>query len=339
MPAPPDATALLALLEAPPGARIDGLRRLSGGANMETWSFDLVADDAREALILRRQPGDGGGDDVGELPLATESALLQVAGRHGVAVPAVRRVLADGDGLGRGYVMSRERGEALPFRLLADEQYAAALGGLARQCGEALARIHRIPAAELPPGLPDHAGDKLFQRARELLDAHGNPSPVLELAFNWLRDNAPQDPRLALVHGDFRLGNWLVERDGPRSRLAGLLDWEMVHLGDPVEDLAWCTSALWRAGTPWAAALVPPDELVELYARRTGRRVDPEKLRWYELLAMVKMASIMLTGIRAFRDGRTRDLRMAIFDHQLPFLCALAAVLRGWLPESVLEAG
>jgi aminoglycoside phosphotransferase (APT) family kinase protein len=135
-----------------------------------------------------------------------------------------------------------------------------------------------------------------------------------------------------LLHGDYRLGNWLVERAGAATRLTGVLDWEMVHLGDPLEDVAWCISHLWRAGTPRAASLVPPAEWLALYAEAAGRRVNRERLRYWELLAAVKMIAIQMTGIRAFCDGRSADLRMAIFDHQLAFLHALVAGLRGWLP-------
>ena len=95
----------------------------------------------------------------------------------------------------------------------------------------------------------------------------------------------------------------------------------MVHLGDPLEDLAWCASPLWRAGTDYASALLPPDETRRPSTRPPpGRTVDPERLRFYDVLTIVKMIAIMQTGIRAFNDGRTSDLRMAIFDHQLPFL-------------------
>jgi aminoglycoside phosphotransferase (APT) family kinase protein len=137
---------------------------------------------------------------------------------------------------------------------------------------------------------------------------------------------------IVLLHGDYRLGNWLVERAGAKSRLTGLLDWEMVHLGDPIEDLAWCISHLWRGSTPRAACLADPEAFVALYETASGRRVDRATLRWFEVLSIVKMIAIMLTGIRAFAEGRTRDLRMAIFDHQLPYLHALLAALRGWLP-------
>jgi len=154
----------------------------------------------------------------------------------------------------------------------------------------------------------------------------------MQEALGWLRRHAPATDDTTLVHGDFRLGNWLLEETSGGVRLSGVLDWEMVHLGDPLEDVAWCTSLLWRAGSPLASGLVPPAEFCALYTQASGRSVDPERLRFYELLSLVKMSAIMLTGIRAFRDGRTPDLRMAIFDHQLPFLMAGLAVLRGWIP-------
>jgi aminoglycoside phosphotransferase (APT) family kinase protein len=156
--------------------------------------------------------------------------------------------------------------------------------------------------------------------------------PVVAEALGWLRRHAPVSGEIVLLHGDYRLGNWLVERAGAQTRITGLLDWEMVHLGDPVEDLAWCISHLWRGSTPRAACLAAPEEFVALYEAASGRSVDRAALRWFEVLSIVKMIAIMLTGIRAFAEGRTRDLRMAIFDHQLPYLHALLAALRGWLP-------
>jgi len=157
------------------------------------------------------------------------------------------------------------------------------------------------------------------------------PLPLLADALAWLRQSVPATDEITLVHGDFRLGNWLVEQRGDGATLLGVLDWEMVHLGDPLEDLAWCSCELWRGGTPWAGAMLPPEEFHAAYARASGREIDEGRMAFYRVLAVVKMIAIMLTGIRAFRDGRTKDLRMAIFDHQLPFLVALLALARGWL--------
>jgi aminoglycoside phosphotransferase (APT) family kinase protein len=216
---------------------------------------------------------------------------------------------------------------------------AATRAALAPQVMRALADLHAVDwkARGLdflgvpPPG----RGAALREVARwsDRVAASGiAPDPVLHEALLWLRRHAPATDATALLHGDYRLGNWLFEGSGAGARLAGILDWEMVHLGDPVEDLAWCISHLWRGTTPRAACLAASDELVALYEEASQRRVDRAALRFYEVLAVVKMAAIMLTGIRAFRDGRSADLRMAIFDHQLPFLHALLAALRGWLP-------
>jgi aminoglycoside phosphotransferase (APT) family kinase protein len=136
---------------------------------------------------------------------------------------------------------------------------------------------------------------------------------------------------VTLVHGDYRLGNFLVARENGVPLLSGILDWELVHLGDPLEDVAWCASPLWRAGTAYASGLLPPEELAARWSAASGRRADADRLRFYDVLAIVKMTAIMMTGIEAFRSGRTADLRMAIFEHQLPFLYALLGVARGWL--------
>lgn len=158
-------------------------------------------------------------------------------------------------------------------------------------------------------------------------------APMLADALHWLHAHVPETDEITLVHGDYRLGNFLIERTGADTKLRGVLDWEMVHLGDPLEDVAWCASELWRGGTDRAGALVDLDEFIGLYAKASDRSVPRDRFQFYSVLAVVKMIAIMLTGLRAYRDGRTRDLRMALFDHQLPFLHALLALERGWLPR------
>ncbi len=97
------------------------LRRLSGGASRETWSFDLVRHRVRRGgFVLRRDPG----EHVGESDRSTEYRLLEAAAAGGVAVPRVRALLGPGDGLGRGFVMDRIEGETIPRRILRDEAYA-----------------------------------------------------------------------------------------------------------------------------------------------------------------------------------------------------------------------
>jgi aminoglycoside phosphotransferase (APT) family kinase protein len=209
---------------------------------------------------------------------------------------------------------------------------------LAEQVAAALARLHAVDWQKLGfefLGVPRPgraAAERELARWEERIERAGFPAPpLLADALGWLRRSLPETGEITLVHGDFRLGNWLVQQSGDTATLLGVLDWEMVHLGDPLEDLAWCSSELWRGQTPWAGAMVPPEDFAAAYARASGRAVDEGRMEFYRVLSVVKMIAIMLTGIRAFRDGRTSDLRMAIFDHQLPFLFALLALSRGWL--------
>jgi aminoglycoside phosphotransferase (APT) family kinase protein len=239
------------------------------------------------------------------------------------------------------YVMERLPGEAVVPAPRADgsgpfgDAERLALG---RQVVPALAELHAVDWRKLgldflgvpPPGR--FAAERELSRWEERIRRAGLPlAPMLASALHWLRANVPESQEVTLVHGDYRLGNFLIED----AKLTGILDWEMVHLGDPIEDVAWCCSMLWRAGTPFAAALLPQEEFVAAYEAASGRSVEPARLQFYTILSIVKMLAIMLTGIRAFCDGRTRDLRMAIFDHQAPFLLALLAVERGWLPREV----
>ncbi len=301
-------------------AKIVGLQRLSGGANMETWSFDLVSKSAIEALILRRLPGvaalpgTDSGHAVGELSLADEAALLTIASKHGVPVPAVRLVLRAEHALGQGYIMSREHGEALPFRLLADERYRGAREKLAFQCGQTLGRIHQIPLEVLPADLPDHSGALLFQRAQVLLDTHGNGAPVLQLGLNWLRDNPRSAPRRTLVHGDFRNGNLLVDENG----LVAVLDWELAHVGDPVQDLGYVTANVWRFGAPQpVGGFGEYADLLAGYASVTGHTPTMQDIHYWQVHAALSWGMVCLLMLEMYRSGSDPSLERAAVGRRL----------------------
>ena len=322
--------------------RIVALETRTEGFSQETFAFTVEASGRqgvrRSDWVLKREPAAG---LLEPYDLEPEFRVLHALSDDPLPSPRTPWFERDPAVLERPfYLMERLPGEVPipapgprgdgPFE--ADERAA-----LAPQVMEALAALHAVDWRARGLGFlgvpePSAAAAQVERWAARIERSGIAPSPVVREALGWLRRNAPADDAIVLLHGDYRLGNWLVERAGARTRLTGILDWEMVHLGDPVEDLAWCASHLWRAQTPRAACLAPPAELVALYERASGRRVEPERLRFYEVLALVKMIAIMLTGVRAFRDGRTGDLRMAIFDHQLPFLHALLAALRGWLP-------
>ena len=129
---------------------IANLRRLSGGANMETWSFDWIESADSSPMILRRVPGAVENAGIGDLDIETEARLISVTAEYSVPVPSVFQILEPGDQLGGGFVMSREEGEALPNRILTDERFAVARDGLAYECGVILAKIHSVPLEKCP---------------------------------------------------------------------------------------------------------------------------------------------------------------------------------------------
>ncbi len=323
-----------------PAPRVVRLERSPEGFSQETFSFEVdLAPGVRRGFVLKREPVAG---LLEPYDLEPEFRVLHALSDDPLPSPATPWFETDPAVLERSfYVMERLPGE-VPIPVagpdgcgpFADAERTALTGDVTG----ALARLHAIDwraygfAFLGDPGAGRAAAARELARWEARIEASGLPlDPPLAEALGWLRAHVPATSEIALVHGDFRLGNFLVVRDGEGSRLAGILDWEMVHLGDPLEDVAWCISPLWRGGTPFASGLVEPEEFVARWAAASGRAPDPARLHFYGVLALVKMIAIMLTGLRAFRDGRTTDLRMAIFDHQLPFLHLLLGMTRGWL--------
>lgn len=293
-----------------PGAGdVRSLRRVSGGASQETWSFDASLAGALVPLILRRRPG-GNADQPPRavaLPLETEAELLRLAGDAGVPVPEVRMLLEPADGLGSGYVMERLEGETIARRILRDDAFAAARPKLARQCGEILARIHAIPRERLPQlSTADFAGQ--LASYRDVFDGFARPHPVFELAFRWLADHQPAPTPVAFVHGDFRNGNLLIDKGGVR----GVLDWEIAHQGDPMEDLGWICVNSWRFGAePPVGGFGQREDLFAGYEAAGGRRVDPERVRLWEIFGTLKWGIMCMMQYSVFERGVDRSVERA----------------------------
>ena len=115
---------------------------------------------------------------------------------------------------------------------------------LARQLGRVIAGIHGLPAAKLPKLREMSATKEIADLEREYR-SFGWPRPVFELALRWLRERDPGPSKeVTLVHGDFRHGNLIIGPDGVRA----VLDWELAHFGDPMEDLGWICVNSWRFG-------------------------------------------------------------------------------------------
>lgn len=293
-----------------PGATaVPRLARLSGGASQETWSFSVASPAGESKWILRRLPV--GRENLSTLAcgLETEAELLKQAVIAGVPVPEVGHVLRPADAIGIGFIMRHVEGEALPRRILRDDAFKAARAVLARQCGACLAKIHSIPLAGLPRLRSAPAEGELAAYI-ERYRANAIDKPVFELAFRWLSQNLPTNSgAMSVVHGDFRHGNLMVGEDGLRAAL----DWELAHLGDPMEDLGWVCVNAWRYGNidKPVGGFGTREELFEGYEAAGGRPVDRAAVKFWEVLGTLKWGVICDGMAQTFKSGAERTVERA----------------------------
>ncbi len=296
-------------------ARVAGLRRLTGGASRELWSLDATWDGETRALVLRRDPPGREGDSSER---GLEFALLRTAGEAGVPVPAVHWSCDDPNVLDSPFfLMDRVDGETIPRRLLRDDAYAGAREVMTGQLGAILARIHTIDPdhpelARLHAAGQEQGGisprEEVGRIAVGIRSLALEPHPVLELAERWLLERAPEDSRRSVVHGDYRVGNVIFGEEGVRA----ILDWELAHVGDPIEDLGWLCTKSWRFGGPGAVGGIGSrEELVRAYEKAGGVPVDPETLAWWEACGNFKVALVWISQSRVFLDGRVPSVELA----------------------------
>lgn len=279
------------------GEPVDELRRLSAGASRETWSFTV--DGGKGRILQRLQRG---GTRAG---VELEVAILRAAAEAGVPVSRVLASFPAGGPLETpAIVLEALPGEALAQRLVRDERYAGALAGLAAQCGEILARLHSIPPDRIP-GLdqPDP-----IERCRKVLDGLDEPHPAFELVLRRLELSRPERRPATIVHGDFRLGNLLIDAHG----VTAVLDWELVHRGDPLEDLGWLCVPAWRFGGELPVAGVGEYEtLIDAYHAAGGGEVRLDELLWWQAAGTVWWGVLCHVQASRHLKGHTRSVELA----------------------------
>jgi aminoglycoside phosphotransferase (APT) family kinase protein len=297
-----------------PGATgIKGLAKLSGGASQETWRFDIVHSDGEVGAILRRAPQGYGAAPGRAAGLVNEAALMQLADRAGVPSPRVLHVLRPDDDLGTGFIMSRIEGETIARKILRDAEFAAARPRLARQLGGIAAGIHGIPRAQVPELRVMMSSSEIAELGREYR-SFGWPRPVFELALRWLADQDPGPPeQLTLVHGDFRHGNFIIGSDGVRA----VLDWELAHLGDPMEDLGWICVNSWRFGEidrP-VGGFGSREELFAGY-EAAGRKPDAGRVQFWEVMGTLRWGVMCCGMMQRFRQGPDHSMERAVIGRR-----------------------
>ncbi|HLG84806.1 MAG TPA: phosphotransferase family protein [Bradyrhizobium sp.] len=287
--------------------------KLSGGASQETWSFEIVGAGGNLGAILRRAPKGYGAAPTRAAGLAAEARLMQLAHDAGVPSPRVLHVLEPEDDLGTGFIMARVDGETIARKILRDAEFALARPKLARQLGRIAATIHGLPREKLPELRRLTATVELAELAREYRSLNW-PKPVFELALHWLGRNDPGPPqRETLVHGDFRHGNLIIGPDGVRA----VLDWELAHLGDPMEDLGWICVNSWRFGEidKPVGGFGSREELFAGY-EAAGGNVDADRVKFYEVMGTLRWGVMCGGMMQRFRLGPDHSMERAMIGRR-----------------------
>jgi aminoglycoside phosphotransferase (APT) family kinase protein len=297
-----------------PGATgVSSAAKLSGGASQETWSFDIVHATGRFGAILRRSPKGYGAAPTRAAGLDAEARLMRLAHEAGLPSPKVMHVLKPEDDLGIGFIMARIEGETIARKILRDEQFAAARPMLARQLGKIAAGIHGLPRAELPE-LREMSATKEIGQLEGEYRGFNWPRPVFELALRWLHDHdvGPSE-EVTLVHGDFRHGNLIIGPDGVRA----VLDWELAHLGDPMEDLGWICVNSWRFGEidKPVGGFGSREELFAGY-EEGGRKADPARVKFWEVMGTLRWGVMCCGMMQRFRTGPDHSMERAMIGRR-----------------------
>jgi len=292
---------------------VSALERISGGASRETYRFQLSYREAGQAydrkLILRRDPPASLIDTERRVEFEAYRAF------HGSAVPVPRMLWLEeaDDALDHPFFIAEElTGFQASPQLLFAGGYEGVLPNVARRKWTILGEIARADPQAMgltsvmePPAL-DAAWRRELDHWEAIFDSdEAEPQPIARAAIRWLRANPPPPAqKLSVVHGDYRTGNFLYDEAG---EIHGVLDWEMAHLGDPLEDLAWGFNPIWEFGRGLAGGLVPKAQAIMFWEQASGLVADPVALHWWTLFNCVKGQGIWVGSARAFIDGGNRE--------------------------------
>ena len=299
-----DALAEVVPREVPGATALLEVERLSGGASMETYRLTVSTAEGPRPICMRRGAGGVNREAETAIGLEVEALLMQTAKTAGVPEPTVYYVLQDDDGVGVGFLMEWLDGVTLGARIVRSPDLDDVRPGLAFQCGEQLARIHRIDvdASGIREALPELPPAEYLDQTWQRYWEYPTPQPMIDFTARWLLERLPQEYDLTLVHNDFRNGNVMVD---PAIGLNAVLDWETAHIGDPMRDLGWICTNSWRFGRrdlP-VGGFGHYDDLFAGYESVSGEPVDRDHVKFWEVFGSFWWAVGCLGMAEHYREG------------------------------------
>jgi aminoglycoside phosphotransferase (APT) family kinase protein len=303
--------------------QVGPVRRFPVGFSWLTYAVPVTglhAEGQAEELILRLGP------DYGLFaPYSAVPQVLAMQSLEGTAVPLPRVYWSSDDTgiLGAPFLFCEKVSGAAVVPWVAAGQPGLEVGyrqRLAEQFVDALASIHCVqwqdrPIAALAQGITtvNAAVRNVAYWESQIQRWAMRSYPLAEWGIRWLKAHAPVAPRVAIVHGDYRTGNFLEEG----GDITSILDWELVHLGDPHEDLGWASLPMYMGGSKLICRLAEPEWFYARYSEKAGFEVSMASLRYYQALSLLKLAATHMAAARCFEEGRFNDMRMPAMGSQI----------------------
>ena len=299
------------LLEVGVEGKVCNLVPLTGGASKEIWQFEVSKNKQTTKMILRRGSGIEG-------PLAIktsdEAKIQKEVIKVGAPVPQILAVSKNEEELGDSYIMNFIEGESIARKILRDKEYKKALPVLAYQCGEAIAKIHNVDINNFS-FLPKKPAEDQLEDLYSTYESFEQPSPVFEYAYLWLKEQDFGNFQESLVHGDFRLGNIIVNADGLQS----IIDWELAHIGNPLQDLGWVCGNSWRFGKndKVVGGFGELEDLLEGYNSISKLKVNKEMVRCWQVFGTFRWGVICLIQAYAHLNGTINSIEKAAIGRRV----------------------
>ena len=299
------------LLEVGIEGKVSNLEPLTGGASKEIWKFEVSNAKQSTKMILRRGSGIEG-------PLAIKTAdearIQKEVIKVGAPVPIILAVSKNEEELGDSYIMHFVEGESIARKILRDKEYKKALPILAYQCGEAIAKIHNVDINNFS-FLPKKPAEDQLEDLYSTYQSFEQPSPVFEYAYLWLKEQDFSNFQESLVHGDFRLGNIIVNTEGLQS----IIDWELAHIGNPLQDLGWVCGNSWRFGKneKVVGGFGELEDLLEGYNSVSKLKVDKEMVRCWQVFGTFRWGVICLIQAYAHLNGTINSIEKAAIGRRV----------------------
>ena len=289
--------------------KIKNLVPLTGGASADINR--IIFEDNKEFIVRRSVVKDKA---VMAIPKNMEAKIQKIVKEYGAPVPEIIMEFSEGEEIGEGYVMQSVGGETIPRKILRDDSYKNIRNKLPYEIGKSLAQIHKTKLEKLQD-LEKITFSESLEKLFIIYESFDQPQPVFDLAFKWLENQKILDYEEVLVHGDYRFGNFIISE----KKLESIIDWELAHIGNPMEDLGWLCVRSWRFGNvnKRAAGLGDVDELIAGYEANSKIKIDKSQLDMWQLYGSLKWGIICMVQTFAHLSGAVKSLEKAAIGRRV----------------------